>query len=45
MFLQLLEIEDGQQDAPAQPRDSEQQSSRVEKLFQALKAQGQNNRE
>ncbi|XP_044780537.1 protein PAT1 homolog 2 isoform X2 [Bubalus bubalis] len=45
MFLQLLEIEDGQQDAPAQPRDSEQQSSRVEKLFQALKAQGQNNLE
>uniref|UniRef100_F1N6C5 PAT1 homolog 2 n=1 Tax=Bos taurus TaxID=9913 RepID=F1N6C5_BOVIN len=45
MFLQLLEIEDGQQDAPAQPRDSEQRSSRVEKLFQALKAQGQNNLE
>ncbi|XP_043328730.1 protein PAT1 homolog 2 isoform X2 [Cervus canadensis] len=45
MFLQLLEIEDGQQDGPAQPRDSEQQSSRVEKLFQALKAQGQNNLE
>nr|XP_020756421.1 protein PAT1 homolog 2 isoform X3 [Odocoileus virginianus texanus] len=45
MFLQLLEIEDGQQDGPAQPHDSEQQSSRVEKLFQALKAQGQNNLE
>uniref|UniRef100_A0A8C6DWS4 PAT1 homolog 2 n=1 Tax=Moschus moschiferus TaxID=68415 RepID=A0A8C6DWS4_MOSMO len=45
MFLQLLEIEDGQQDGPAQPRDCEQQSSRVEKLFQALKAQGQNNLE
>ncbi|KAF4017727.1 hypothetical protein G4228_008888 [Cervus hanglu yarkandensis] len=45
MFLQLLEIEDGQQDGPAQPCDSEQQSSRVEKLFQALKAQGQNNLE
>ncbi|XP_052502696.1 protein PAT1 homolog 2 isoform X4 [Budorcas taxicolor] len=43
MFLQLLEIEDGQQEA--QPHDSEQRSSRVEKLFQALKAQGQNNLE
>ncbi|KAM7239199.1 hypothetical protein CapIbe_008694 [Capra ibex] len=43
MFLQLLEIEDGQQEA--QPRDSEQRSSQVEKLFQALKAQGQNNLE
>ncbi|KAB0400240.1 hypothetical protein E2I00_004213, partial [Balaenoptera physalus] len=43
LFLQLLEIEEGQKDGPAQP--CEQQSSQLEKLFQALKTQEQNNLE
>ncbi|KAM5240924.1 protein PAT1 homolog 2 isoform 1-T1 [Hipposideros larvatus] len=42
MFLQLLEIEEGQKDGPAQPCYSEQQRNQVEKLFQALKTQEQN---
>ncbi|XP_022442913.1 protein PAT1 homolog 2 isoform X1 [Delphinapterus leucas] len=43
LFLQLLEIEEGQKDGPAQP--CEQQSNQLEKLFQALKTQEQNNLE
>ncbi|XP_014636154.1 PREDICTED: protein PAT1 homolog 2 [Ceratotherium simum simum] len=45
MFLQLLEIEEGQKDGPPQPCYSEQQSNQVEKLFQTLKTQEQNNLE
>nr|KAF6486421.1 PAT1-like protein 2 [Rousettus aegyptiacus] len=45
MFLQLLEIEEGQKDEPPQPCYSEQQRNQVEKLFQALKTQEQNNLE
>ncbi|KAF3830480.1 hypothetical protein GH733_004299, partial [Mirounga leonina] len=45
MFLQLLEIEEAQKDGPPQPCYSEQQSNHVEKLFQALKTQEQNNLE
>ncbi|XP_039744209.1 protein PAT1 homolog 2 [Pteropus medius] len=45
MFLQLLEIEEGQKDEPPQPCYSEQQRNQVEKLFQALKSQEQNNLE
>ncbi|XP_021551424.2 protein PAT1 homolog 2 [Neomonachus schauinslandi] len=45
MFLQLLEIEEAQKDGPPQPCYSEQQSNQVEKLFQALKTQKQNNLE
>ncbi|XP_070093684.1 protein PAT1 homolog 2 isoform X3 [Equus caballus] len=45
MFLQLLEIEEGQKDGPPQPCYSEQQSKQVEKLFLALKTQEQNNLE
>ncbi|XP_062060743.1 protein PAT1 homolog 2 [Lepus europaeus] len=45
MFLQLLEIEEGQKDGPSQPCRSEQHSNQVEKLFQALKTQEQNNLE
>ncbi|XP_025854151.1 protein PAT1 homolog 2 [Vulpes vulpes] len=41
MFLQLLEIEEGQKDGHPQPCYSEQQSNQVEKLFQALKTQEQ----
>ncbi|GAB5572502.1 protein PAT1 homolog 2 isoform X3 [Prionailurus iriomotensis] len=45
MFIQLLELEQGQKDGPQQPCYSEQQSNQVEKLFQALKTQEQNNLE
>ncbi|XP_023447001.1 protein PAT1 homolog 2 [Dasypus novemcinctus] len=45
MFLQLLELEEGQKDGLPQPCISEQQSKQVEKLFQALKIQEQNNLE
>uniref|UniRef100_A0A452TQ58 PAT1 homolog 2 n=1 Tax=Ursus maritimus TaxID=29073 RepID=A0A452TQ58_URSMA len=45
MFLQLLEIEEGQKDGCPQPCYSEQQSNQVEKLFQALKTHEQNNLE
>ncbi|ELV09797.1 Protein PAT1 like protein 2, partial [Tupaia chinensis] len=46
MFLQLLEIEEGQKkDGPPQSSSSEQQSYQVEKLFQALMTQEQNNLE
>lgn len=45
MFLQLLEIEEGQKDGLSQPFCSEQHSDQVEKLFQALRTQGQNNLE
>ncbi|XP_045057645.2 protein PAT1 homolog 2 [Desmodus rotundus] len=45
MFLQLLEIEEGQNNGPPQPCYSEQQRNHVEKLFQALKTQEQNNLE
>ncbi|XP_012788469.2 protein PAT1 homolog 2 [Sorex araneus] len=44
MFLQLLEIEEGQKDRPPQPC-SQQQRNKVEKLFQALKSQEQNDTE
>ncbi|XP_017401243.1 protein PAT1 homolog 2 isoform X1 [Cebus imitator] len=43
MFLQLLEIEEGYKDRPPQPCFSEKQSNQVEKLFQTLKTQEQNN--
>uniref|UniRef100_A0A2K6UZJ6 PAT1 homolog 2 n=1 Tax=Saimiri boliviensis boliviensis TaxID=39432 RepID=A0A2K6UZJ6_SAIBB len=43
MFLQLLEIEEGCKDRPPQPCFSEKQSNQVEKLFQTLKTQEQNN--
>ncbi|XP_023052126.1 protein PAT1 homolog 2 isoform X4 [Piliocolobus tephrosceles] len=45
MFLQLLEIEEGWKYRPPQPCFSEQQSNQVEKLFQTLKTQEQNNLE
>lgn len=45
MFLQLLEIEEGQKDVTSQPCDPEQQSNQAEKLFQALKTHEQNNLE
>ncbi|XP_016067293.1 PREDICTED: protein PAT1 homolog 2 [Miniopterus natalensis] len=45
MFLQLLQIEEGQNNRPAYPFYSEQQRNQVEKLFQALKTQEQNNLE
>ncbi|KAM9644880.1 protein PAT1 homolog 2 isoform 2-T2 [Trichechus inunguis] len=45
MFLQLLEIEKGQKDGFAKPSSSEQQSIQVEKLFQTLMTQEQNNLE
>ncbi|XP_036910338.1 protein PAT1 homolog 2 [Sturnira hondurensis] len=45
MFLQLLEIEEGQKNGPPQPCYSKQQRNHVEKLFQALKTQEQNNLE
>ncbi|XP_037691028.1 protein PAT1 homolog 2 [Choloepus didactylus] len=45
MFLQLLELEEGQKGGSPQPCSSEQQSNQVEKLFQALKTQEQNNLE
>ncbi|KAM7158219.1 protein PAT1 homolog 2 isoform 1-T1 [Molossus nigricans] len=45
MFLQLLEIEEGQKTGSPQPCYSEQQRNKVEKLFQALKTQEQNNLE
>ncbi|XP_076983861.1 protein PAT1 homolog 2 [Tamandua tetradactyla] len=45
MFLQLLELEEGQKDGFPQPCSSEQQSNQVEKLFQALKTQEQDNPE
>ncbi|XP_020952086.1 spatacsin isoform X4 [Sus scrofa] len=45
MFLQLLEIEEGQKDVTSQPCDPEQQSNQAEKLFQALKTHEQNDLE
>ncbi|XP_076426591.1 protein PAT1 homolog 2 isoform X3 [Peromyscus maniculatus bairdii] len=45
MFLQLLEIEEGQNDGFPQLCHSGEQSNQVEKLFQALKTQEQNNLE
>ena len=42
MFLQLLEIEEGQKDRPPQPCYSEQWNNQIEKLFQALKTPEQN---
>ncbi|XP_021097323.1 protein PAT1 homolog 2 isoform X2 [Heterocephalus glaber] len=45
MFLPLLEIEEGQKDGLPQPCPFGQQDNQVEKLFQALKAQEQNNLE
>ncbi|XP_063106196.1 protein PAT1 homolog 2 isoform X3 [Cavia porcellus] len=42
MFLQLLEIEEGQKDGLPQSCNSEQQTNQVEKLFQALKTQEEN---
>ncbi|XP_037358289.1 protein PAT1 homolog 2 isoform X2 [Talpa occidentalis] len=45
MFLQLLEIEEGQKDRLPQPCYHQQQRSQVEKLFQALKTQEQKNLE
>ncbi|XP_053081060.1 protein PAT1 homolog 2 [Acinonyx jubatus] len=45
LFIQLLELEQGQKDGPQQPFHSEQQNNQVEKLFQALKTQEQNNLE
>ncbi|XP_005877640.2 PREDICTED: protein PAT1 homolog 2 [Myotis brandtii] len=45
MFLQLLEIEEGQKNGPPQSCYSEQQRNQVEKLFQALKTQEQDNLE
>lgn len=45
MFLQLLEIEEGQRDGLSQACYSEQQSNQVEKIFEALKIQEQNNLE
>ncbi|KAK2103649.1 Protein PAT1 2 [Saguinus oedipus] len=43
MFLQLLDIEEGCKDRPPKPCFSEKQSNQVEKLFQTLKTQEQNN--
>ncbi|XP_041534678.1 LOW QUALITY PROTEIN: protein PAT1 homolog 2 [Microtus oregoni] len=45
VFLQLLEIEEGQNDGFPQLYHSGEQSNQVEKLFQALKTQGQDNLE
>ncbi|XP_029409930.1 LOW QUALITY PROTEIN: protein PAT1 homolog 2 [Nannospalax galili] len=45
MFLQLLEIEEGQKNGFPQLCCSGQQSNQVEKLFQALKTQEQNSLE
>uniref|UniRef100_A0A8D0PAM1 SPG11 vesicle trafficking associated, spatacsin n=1 Tax=Sus scrofa TaxID=9823 RepID=A0A8D0PAM1_PIG len=45
MFLQLLEIEEGQKDVTSQPCDPEQQNNQAEKLFQALKTHEQNDLE
>ncbi|XP_062947912.1 protein PAT1 homolog 2 [Cynocephalus volans] len=45
MFLQLLEVEEGQKDGSSQPCYSEQQRNQTEKLFQALKTQEQNDLE
>nr|BAB29742.1 unnamed protein product [Mus musculus] len=45
MFLQLLKIEEGQNDGLPQLYHTREQSSQVEKLFQALKTQEQNNLE
>ncbi|XP_070260921.1 protein PAT1 homolog 2 [Myotis yumanensis] len=45
MFLQLLEIEEGQKNGPPQSCYSEQQRNQVEKLFQALKTQEQDHLE
>ncbi|XP_052582371.1 LOW QUALITY PROTEIN: protein PAT1 homolog 2 [Peromyscus californicus insignis] len=45
MFLQLLEIEEGQNDGFPQLYHSGEQSNQVEKLFQALKTQERNNLE
>uniref|UniRef100_A0A8C6HKR6 SPG11, spatacsin vesicle trafficking associated n=1 Tax=Mus spicilegus TaxID=10103 RepID=A0A8C6HKR6_MUSSI len=45
MFLQLLKIEEGQNDGLPQLYHMREQSSQVEKLFQALKTQEQNNLE
>lgn len=45
MFLQLLEIEEGQNDGFPQLYHSGEQRNQVEKLFQALKTQGQDNLE
>ncbi|EHB13750.1 PAT1-like protein 1 [Heterocephalus glaber] len=45
MFLQLLEIEEFQKDGLPQPCPFGQQNNQVEKLFQALKTQEQNNLE
>ncbi|XP_023568709.1 protein PAT1 homolog 2 isoform X2 [Octodon degus] len=42
MFLQLLEIEEGQKDGIPQSCYSEQQNNQVEKLFQALKTEEKN---
>ncbi|XP_069845520.1 protein PAT1 homolog 2 isoform X2 [Dipodomys merriami] len=43
MFLQLLEVEEEQKDGPPQPCYSGQKSYQVEKLFQALNIQEQDN--
>nr|XP_054113115.1 protein PAT1 homolog 2-like [Callithrix jacchus] len=43
MCRQLLEIEEGCKNRPPQPCFSEKQSNQVEKLFQTLKTQEQNN--
>uniref|UniRef100_A0A673TER9 PAT1 homolog 2 n=1 Tax=Suricata suricatta TaxID=37032 RepID=A0A673TER9_SURSU len=45
MFLQLLELEQGQKNGPPQPCYSEHQRNQIEKLFQALKTQEQTNME
>lgn len=45
MFLQLLKIEEGQNDGFPQHYHLREQSNQVEKLFQALKTQEQNNLE
>uniref|UniRef100_H0WQI1 PAT1 homolog 2 n=1 Tax=Otolemur garnettii TaxID=30611 RepID=H0WQI1_OTOGA len=45
MFLQLLEIEEGQKDGPPQPYFSKQHNNQIEQLFQALKTQEHNNLE
>ncbi|XP_034352418.1 protein PAT1 homolog 2 [Arvicanthis niloticus] len=45
MFLQLLKIEEGQNDGFPPLYHSQQQSNQIEKLFQALNTQEQNNLE
>lgn len=45
MFLQLLKIEEGQNDGFPPVYHSQQQSNQIEKLFQALNTQEQNNLE